>query len=68
MAAFVIFDQATGAVQGTYTIAPASKLEQSMKLNTPKGCGALPVPVGHPSAKNNAGWKVIDGKLTVVNQ
>lgn len=43
MAAFVIFDQSSGAVQGTYTITDPSQLSLLMTLNQKSGCGTMQV-------------------------
>ena len=65
MAAFIIFDETTGVVRGTYT-ASYHDAETTKADNTPAGCGAMAVDLSHPVVTGQKGWYVFDGALELV--
>ena len=66
MAAFVVFDQSTGAIKGSYTISHADQLDVLMSANTRSGMDALAAPLDHEVLNNQGGWQVINGALQPV--
>jgi hypothetical protein len=64
MATFVIYDTATGIVQGVMTA--MNHDGDVMAANTPEGCSALEIDVPSGTPILGSGWKVVDNVLTQI--
>lgn len=63
MAAFIIYDQSTGAIRCSYSVSHPDELTYIMAANTPSGASSLVVDDGHPVVTDQRGWQVKNGAL-----
>lgn len=65
MAAYVLYNQSTGAVAGVFSVLHSADDAALVAANTPSGMSALEIDPTSSVVVDQKGWSVIDGALTL---